>query len=92
MAGSGVPLYAPRTIAYVREAKLDEVAPDKTAEVAAVIAEEGLRYTSDATPGYTRKRTGKSFSYHDKDGKRITNPDILTCIKSIGVPPAYEAV
>jgi DNA topoisomerase-1 len=75
-----------------REAKLDAEIPDKTAEIAAVIAEEGLRYVSDASPGYRRKRTGTSFSYHDKDGKRITNPDILRRIKSIGIPPAYEFV
>ncbi len=75
-----------------REAKLDEAAPDKTAEIAAVIAEEGLRYVSDATPGYTRKRAGNSFFYHGKDGKRITNTDILNRVKSIGIPPAYEFV
>jgi DNA topoisomerase-1 len=75
-----------------REAKLDDQLPDKTAEIAAVIAEEGLRYVTDAAPGYSRKRAGKSFSYHDKDGKRITNPDILSRIKSIGIPPAYESV
>ena len=75
-----------------RQAKFDEELPDKTAEVAAVIAEEGLRYVSDATAGYRRKRTGRSFSYYDKDGKHITNPDIVRCIKSIGIPPAYDFV
>jgi DNA topoisomerase I len=47
---------------------------------------------SDAVPGYTRRRTGTSFSYWDKDGKRISNKDIIRRIKSIGVPPAYERV
>ena len=28
---------------------------------AATIAEEGLRYVSDSSPGYTRKRTGTTF-------------------------------
>jgi DNA topoisomerase-1 len=75
-----------------RQAKFEEELPDKTAEIAAVIAEEGLRYVSDATPGYRRKRNGTSFSYYDKDGRHITNPDIIRRIKSIGIPPAYEFV
>jgi DNA topoisomerase IB len=75
-----------------RQAKFGDVIKDKTAEVAAVIAEEGLRYVSDAAPGYSRKRAGTSFAYYDKDGDRITGPDIIRRIKSIGIPPAYEAV
>lgn len=65
---------------------------EKAAEVAAEIAEEGLRYVSDSSPGYQRKRTGTSFSYYDTNGKRITDPTVVKRIKSIGIPPAYEAV
>ncbi len=75
-----------------RLAKFEDELPDKTAEVAAVIAEEGLRYVNDTMPGYRRKRTGTSFSYYDKDGERITNADVVRRIKSIGIPPAYESV
>jgi DNA topoisomerase-1 len=75
-----------------RQTNVDEAFPDKSAEVAAIIAEEGLRYVSDTAPGYTRKRTGTSFSFWDKDDKRITNKDIIRRIKSIGIPPAYEKV
>ena len=75
-----------------RQTKFDEESSDRAAEVAAVIAEEGLRYVSDATSGYHRKRSGASFSYYDKDGKRITSIDIIRRIKSIGIPPAYESV
>ncbi|MBW7962725.1 DNA topoisomerase IB [Bradyrhizobium sp. BR 10261] len=75
-----------------RETKADERIPERTAEVAAIIAEEGLRYVSDAKPGYTRKRTGTTFSYYDQSGARITNKDIVRRIKSIGIPPAYERV
>lgn len=74
-----------------RETKVEERL-EKTAEVAAIIAEEGLRYVSDAKPGYSRKRTGTSFSYYDQAGERITNKDIIRRIKSIGIPPAYERV
>lgn len=66
--------------------------PDKTAEIASAVMEEGLRYVSDSSPGYKRKRTGTSFAYYDKAGKRITDPNVLKRIKSIGIPPAYESV
>ncbi|WP_368507410.1 DNA topoisomerase IB [Bradyrhizobium lupini] len=76
----------------LRQASNEEEVLDRTAEVAATIAEEGLRYVSDSAPGYTRKRTGTSFSYYDKDGKRITDAAVIRRIKSIGIPPAYESV
>lgn len=66
--------------------------PEKAAEVAAGIAEEGLRYVSDSSPGYQRKRSGRSFNYYDTNGKRITDPTIVDRITSIAIPPAYEAV
>jgi DNA topoisomerase I len=75
-----------------RQTPFEDNISDKEPDVAAIIAEEGLRYVSDASPGYSRKRAGKSFSYYDKDGKRITNAEVLRRIKSIGVPPAYESV
>ena len=43
-----------------RQTKIDDELSEKTAEVAAVIAEEGLRYVSDTSPGYRRKRSGTS--------------------------------
>lgn len=64
----------------LKETKSEEVL-DRTTEVAAAIAEEGLRYVSDASPGYRRKRTGTSFTYYDKDGKRITDKAIVRRIK-----------
>src|SRR3569623_3539089 len=76
----------------LRETGNEEQVLDRTAEVAASIAEEGLRYVSDSSPGYTRKRTGTTFSYYDKDGKRITDAAVIRRIKSIGIPPAYESV
>ncbi len=76
----------------LRQSSKDEDTYDRTAEVASAIAEEGLRYVSDAAPGYRRKRTGTSFTYYDKDGKRITDAAVISRIKSIGIPPAYEFV
>ncbi len=76
----------------LRQTGKEEEVLDRTAEVAATIAEEGLRYVSDSSPGYTRKRTGTTFSYYDTNGKRITDATIVRRIKSIGIPPAYETV
>jgi len=76
----------------LRQNSKDEEILDRTAEVASAIAEEGLRYVSDSAPGYRRKRTGTSFSYYDKDGKRIADAAVVRRIKSIGIPPAYEFV
>jgi DNA topoisomerase I len=52
----------------------------------------GLRYVTDATPGITRKRVGKHFSYVGLDGKPIRDPDELQRIKKIGIPPAWTNV
>jgi DNA topoisomerase I len=52
----------------------------------------GLRYVSDAKPGITRKRRGKSFQYFDPDGKLIRNKDELARIKSLVIPPAWVNV
>jgi DNA topoisomerase-1 len=54
--------------------------------------EAGLRYVTDARPGFTRKRRGKSFQYFDADGKRITDEDTLGRIKSLVIPPAWTEV
>ena len=54
--------------------------------------EAGLRYISDAKPGFTRKRRGKSFQYFDTDGKRIRDAETLGRIKSLVIPPAWTDV
>jgi DNA topoisomerase-1 len=52
----------------------------------------GLRYVSDAKPGITRKRRGKSFQYFDREGKAIRNKDEIARIKSLAIPPAWSNV
>jgi len=69
-----------------------EEAPEKTSDIAATLANEGLRYVSDKSPGYRRKRAGTAFAYYDINGKRIADPLVVKRIKSIGIPPAYESV
>ena len=65
---------------------IEEITPQDVA------AEMGLRYITDAKPGFTRKRKGTAFDYFDKDGKHITDEKLLERIRSIGIPPAYEDV
>ena len=52
----------------------------------------GLRYVSDATPGFQRKRAGKHFSYLDLKGKPIHDEEQLKRIRSLGIPPAWTNV
>jgi DNA topoisomerase-1 len=51
-----------------------------------------LRYVTDAKPGITRKKHGKSFQYFDADGKRIIDAETLKRIKSLVIPPAWTDV
>ena len=52
----------------------------------------GLRYVSDATPGFSRRRTGRGFMFLDLDGKPIRDQDQLRRIKSLVIPPAWTDV
>jgi DNA topoisomerase I len=54
--------------------------------------EAGLRYVSDDTPGITRKRAGKGFTYRTPDGQRLSDKDQLRRIKSLAIPPAWSEV
>ncbi|RYX83774.1 DNA topoisomerase IB [bacterium] len=60
--------------------------PQTTAEVA------GLHYVSDDEPGWTRKKHGKSFSYFDHKGAKITEAKHVERIKALAIPPAYQRV
>jgi DNA topoisomerase-1 len=62
------------------------VSPAQAAEQA------GLIYTSDDTPGISRRRSGKGFSYIDPDGKVVTDAKTIARIKSLVIPPAYRDV
>src|SRR3954462_9260076 len=52
----------------------------------------GLRYVTDAKPGITRKRRGKSFRYFNPDGTPLKDPTVLARIKSLAIPPAWTEV
>src|ERR1700712_2424865 len=51
-----------------------------------------LHYVTDAKPGISRKRHGKSFSYYAPGGRLITDAGTIARIRSLAIPPAYEKV
>jgi DNA topoisomerase-1 len=66
---------------------LPEISPIDSARSA------GLRYVSDAKPGISRKRFGKSFRYYAPDALApIRDPETLGRIKSLVIPPAWNEV
>ena len=52
----------------------------------------GLHYVSDATPGITRRRAGKAFSYRGPDGRPIKDRTDLARIRALAIPPAWTDV
>jgi DNA topoisomerase-1 len=52
----------------------------------------GLSYTSDATPGIRRVRSGHGFKYLSPQGKVLRNQDDLARIRSLVIPPAWTDV
>lgn len=52
----------------------------------------GLRYVSDSSRGYTRKRSGKGFSFYDADGKLVKDEELIQRFNKLVIPPAYTNV
>jgi DNA topoisomerase-1 len=61
-------------------------APRATAEAAA------LCYTSDATPGIQRLRSGRGFRYRAPDGSAVRDRATLRRIRALTIPPAWTEV
>jgi len=51
-----------------------------------------LRYVSDTMPGITRRRAGTGFAYRDAAGRPIRDRAVLRRIRTLAVPPAWQAV
>jgi DNA topoisomerase-1 len=68
--------------------KLEKIGRDPKITAKAV----GLRYVSDSTPGYTRKKSGKGWSYLDADGKAVKDEELITRFNKLVIPPAYTNV
>lgn len=52
----------------------------------------GLRYSSDAEPGYARARRGESFAYRDRRGRALKGAETVDRIRRLGIPPAWTDV
>lgn len=51
-----------------------------------------LVHVNDNDPGFTRHHGWFGFVYRDQHGKRIRDKNLLTHIRSLGIPPAYDHV
>ena len=58
----------------------------------ATAREAGLRYATDEVRGFTRRRRGRGFSYHDQQGNLIRDQEVIKRIRSIVIPPAWTDV
>ena len=52
----------------------------------------GLRYVTDDSPGYRRRRRGRSFIYTNAAGEIIRDVQELQRIRSLAIPPAWRDV
>jgi DNA topoisomerase-1 len=52
----------------------------------------GLRYVSEALPGFRRRRAGRGFVYLDAEGRRVRDPETLRRIRALVIPPAWRDV
>ena len=68
--------------------KLEKIGRDPKVTAKAV----GLRYVSDCTPGYTRKKSGKGWSYYGLDGKLVKDKELISRFNKLVIPPAYTKV
>lgn len=51
----------------------------------------GLVFTSDETPGYSRGRSGRGFSFRMPDGSLLRSREERERILSLAIPPAYQS-
>jgi DNA topoisomerase I len=51
-----------------------------------------LRHAAADRPGFTRRRSGRGFSYRDLDGRTIRDSDTIARIRKIAIPPAWTDV
>jgi DNA topoisomerase I len=52
----------------------------------------GLRYSTDARTGFTRRRAGRGFTYRDATGATIRDKAVVERIRAIAIPPAWTDV
>ena len=75
-----------------RSARNRSPLPQPAVDAAPGAVPAGLRWVSDAEPGYRRVKHGDQVRYLDTRGKRITDETTLARIRKLAIPPAYEQV
>lgn len=65
---------------------------DKEQEFRAAARSAHLRYVSDASRGFSRRRRGKAFTYVGPSGKKLRDRSALERIRSLAIPPAWKDV
>lgn len=69
-----------------------EVVTPPVAALAEAASQAKLSYVSDDTPGLSRRRSGKGFSYYGLDGRRITDKRERRRLNALAIPPAWREV
>ncbi len=64
--------------------------PDTTDDARAAARASGLRYSTDAKPGWTRHRAGRGFSYRDADGVTIRDKEARGAHRRAGDPTRMD--
>ena len=75
-----------------REAKAPATCEPAIADPAKSAKVAGLRYVSDTAPGIRREAAKDGFRYIAPDGSTLADPEQLTRIKKLAVPPAWTDV
>src|SRR5688572_8134152 len=52
----------------------------------------GLRYVTEGSAWIQRRRVGKSFTYRDGQGRRVSDAEVLRRIRALAIPPAWADV
>lgn len=69
-------------------AKLEKIGKDVKITAKAV----GLKYVSNRSKGYFKKKEGENFIYVDEQGKKVKDKLLLERFKKLVIPPAYQDV
>ena len=53
------------------------------------LSEVGLVWADTDTPGFSRRRAGRGFSYLAPDGSLVRDPNVRKRLSSLALPPAW---
>ena len=82
----------PTKLHKIRQGKKKIAEIEVVTDPAEAAEQAGLRYVSDESPGYTRRRRGKKFVYFDTEGKAIRDETRILRLNRLAIPPAYTDV